>query len=213
METLSQYFLYNNDYSNIKNIFVNLSRQLKIIHEHGMIIPNLNSESIVVDDDFSFSTMEGTDNFSLDQRKNMISFAKIILGTYLSLPNGFKDFSNVNDEWFVNNINDICSSIADENFDSQYFKSIFLEGSNEYYSDYIDRKNQEESLSSKSNIQGYKKVLANAASKLYQEQVFDEEDLSIDQKKASINSIFYPLLVGGILLFTLTLLIIFRIIN
>lgn len=213
METLSQYFLYNNDYANVKNIFVNLSRQLKIIHEHEMIIPNLNSESIVVDDDFSFSKMEESDNFSLDQRRNMVSFAKIILGTYLSLSTGFKDFSNVNDEWFINNIDDICSSITDENFDSQYFKSVFLEGNNDYYSDYVDKKNQEESLSSKSNVQGYKKVLTNAASKLYQEQVFDEDDLDIDQKKAAINSIFYPLLLGGALLFTLTLLIIFKIIN
>lgn len=213
METLSQYFLYNNDYANVKNIFVNLSRQLKIIHEHEMIIPNLNSESIVVDDDFSFSKMEESDNFSLDQRRNMVSFAKMILGTYLSLSTGFKDFSNVNDEWFINNIDDICSSITDENFDSQYFKSVFLEGNNDYYSDYVDKKNQEESLSSKSNVQGYKKVLTNAASKLYQEQVFDEDDLDIDQKKAAINSIFYPLLLGGALLFTLTLLIIFKIIN
>ena len=52
METLKEYFLSNNDYSNLPNIFSNLSKQLKIIHDNGMVIPLLNSDLVI---DFYYS--------------------------------------------------------------------------------------------------------------------------------------------------------------
>ena len=214
METLNQYFAYSDDYSNINNIYINLSRQLKIIHEHSMVVPNLTGESVVYDEDFSFTAMEPSDNFEVDKRQNIVSLGKIMLGAYLSLSTGYRDFSGVDDEWFSSNIDSICSSITSDEFESQYYIDVFSNGSNDYYCDYVDRVKQNESLGAQSNVQGFKKVLKTAASSLYQEQVFDEEDdLSIERKSASLNTIFYPLLIGGFLLLTVTALIIIKIVN
>ena len=215
METLNQYFTYENDYTNLNSIFINLSRKLKSVHEDNLIVPELTGDTISYDDDsFSFTYIEETDNVSINKRRNIISLAKIILGAYLSLSTGYKDFSSVNDEWFLDNLEDICSTITSDNFDANYFRELFLEGKDEYYCDYYDRKKQNESLSEKSNIQGYKKVLKTAASSLYQEQVFDEEDdLNIDKKTASVSLMFYPLLVGGLITFALFLYIMINLVN
>jgi hypothetical protein len=215
METLNQYFTYENDYSSLNDIFINLSRKLKFIHEDNMIIPRLNGDSILYDDGtFSFTDQESTDNVVVGKRKNIISLAKIMLGAYLSLSTGFKDFSNVDDAWFLENLEDICSSITSEDFERDYFRELLLEGKDEYYSDYYDRKKQNESLSERSNVQGYKKVLKTAASSLYEEQVFDEEDdLNIEKKTASINIMYFPILIGGLITFGVFLYLMINLIN
>jgi hypothetical protein len=215
METLNQYFTYENDYSNLNDIFIKISRQLKENHENNMIIPELTSDNIIYDENnISFAGIEETDNIVLGKRRNIISLAKIILGAYLSLSTSYKDFSQVNDEWFLENLEDICSTITSDNFDPDYFREVFFEGKDEYYSDYYDRKKQNESLSDKSNVQGYKKVLKTAASSLYQEQVFDEEDdLSIEKKNASVSLLFYPLLFAGLVTFAIFLYVMINLVN
>lgn len=217
METLNQYFAYYDDdeYSHVNEIFSSISREMKKIHEQGMYIPNLSGDSIVCNDDYSFSftEMAESDNIELDKRKNIIAIGKMLVGAYLSLPLGYNDYSLMPDEFFTKETDNICSSISSDKFNSEYIISLFSEGSNEYYSDYLDRKKQNESLNSSSNVRGFAKVLSNAASSLYQEQVFDEEDLSVEQRKASLNVIFYPLLIGCALILTVVLSIIAKVLN
>ena len=210
MVDLGDYFSYNSDLSNVSLIFENLSRQLKVIHSHMMVVPKLSSKSISYDDGVQFETMIEPYNFELQKRENIVSFGKLMLGTYLSLGTGFKDFSFVEDEWFANNISDITKAITSDNFYPEYFEQLFLNGSNEYYCDFIDRKRQEEALNNRSNINGFKKVLNTAASSLYEEEE-SQEEFNDYQKNASISSIFYPLLIGGVLLVTLLIFVFIKI--
>ena len=204
METLKEYFLSNNDYSNLPNIFSNLSKQLKIIHDNGMVIPLLNSDKIAVDNgEFSFQYMTEANNYELEKRRNITAFAKLMLGTYLSLSTNFNDFSSVDDNWFSQNIDSILNSITADNFDKEYFDEVFKNGEDTYYSDFLDRKRQSEELGGKGNINTYSKVLKNSASALY--SLGDTEGNNEDLKKsASINYLFYPV---ALLCFTVALLL------
>lgn len=197
METFDSYFLYENDSSNLKDIFDNLSKQMKIIHSHGMVIPNLSSKTIGYNENgFSFLNMSKPINFEADKRLNILSLAKLMLGTYLSSTTGFKDFSSIQDSWFIDNINDIVSSITDDDFEGEYFINLF-NGSNEYFCDYLDRKKQNETLGGRENVSQYKKVLKTAASSLYEDQSYeDDNSIDIENKTASINVSFYLMLIG-----------------
>ena len=214
MLDLGEYFSYNNDISSVSNVFENLSRHMKEIHNQNMIVPNLSSKTISCDNGFHFISTEESYNFEAQKRENMVSFAKLFIGTYLSLGTGFKDFSFVDDEWFTNNLGDITSTITAEDFYPEYFENLFVNGYNEYYSDFMDRKRQDSALNNRSNVNGYSKVLRTAASSLYS----DEEEVPEGQLKdeqypknaASINQLFYPLIIGGTLLITLLILMIVK---
>lgn len=196
METMNQYFSYNKDYSKLPVIFGSLYRKMRIIHDNGMYVSSINSSSIIHDADFSFSSMALADNFELRKRENIVDLTKLFLGTYLSLSTGFRDFSSVDTEWFSNNINDINSVITSDDFYPEYFTSVLLEGENTYYDEFIVKKEKNDSLNSMNNKKGYKKVLNNSGSKLYQDrsEAVDEE-ISIERKSAYINFLFYPTLI------------------
>jgi hypothetical protein len=204
METLRTHFSYENDLENVSELYENLSRQLKIIHSNNMVVPNINSDEIYLGESMAFKPVKESDNYQMIKRQNIVSFSKLMIGTYLSLKTGFKDFSNVDDQWFIDNMDTIFSTINEENFDKDYFSSVLLEGNDYYYSDYLDRKRQSESLEGKSNIQGYRKVLKTAGSELYQNLEYDTE---IKEKNANIHITFNPLLIG-ISLAVITILVI-----
>lgn len=215
MLNLGEYFSYNKEVSSVSSIFEGLSRQLKEIHNQKMIVPNLSSKSISCDNGFRFINMVEPYNFEVQKRENMVSFAKLFLGTYLSLGTGFKDFSFVSDEWFISSLGDISSSITAEDFYPEYFDNLLTNGSGEYYSDFIDRKRQTSALNSSSNINGYSKVLRTAASSLYggEDEYHEDEDYRNDpttKNTALINRLFYPLVIGGTLLLTLLILMIVK---
>lgn len=196
METMNQYFSYNKDYSQLPAIFGGLYRKLRIIHDNGMYVSSINSSSIIHDSDFSFSSMSLADNFELRKRENIVDLTKLFLGTYLSLSTEFRDFSSVDTEWFSNNINDINSVITSDDFYPEYFSSVLLEGQNTYYDEFIDKKRQNDSLNSMNNKKGYKKLLSNSGSKLYQDQSeVLEEEIPVERKSAYINFLFYPTLI------------------
>lgn len=211
METLKEYYSYENDLDGVTELFENLSRELKIIHSNNMVVPNLNSNEIVFGESMLYKTIKRSDNFELEKRNNILSLAKIITGIYLSSGTEFKDFSQVKDEWFIENFDNIFSTINYPNFDKEYFESIFLEGQNTYYSDYIDRKRQSESLDGKSNVQGYRKVLRNAGSNLYED--LSDIDSNIRDKNANLQTAFNPLLIGLSLTIITVLFIMFILVN
>lgn len=208
METLKDYFSYEMDSSNVDSVFENLSRQMKVIHEHGLVIPTLSCDSISFNNNFSFEAMSKPINFEQEKKENIISLSKIMIGAYISIGSGFRDFSSVDSKWFSDNIDDICSSVAMSDYNTEYLSSLFLSNSNEYYSDFLDKYRQRESLNSRGNVQTYSKVLKNAASEFYQDQsILPPESISEEKKNASINIIFYPLLVGSTLIIALILLL------
>ena len=199
MQTLYDYFCYNDDYYEAERIFLNLSKRLKEIHSNNMIVSNLSSKSIVFDENVDFVSQQEAYNFEVQKRENIIDFAKLMLGAFLSLSTGFRDFSNVSTEWFSENIDDICSSITIDDFPGEYFTNLFSGGNNEYFSDYLVQKEQKESLQGKSNVNSYKKVLSNSASSFYAPSYDESENNNMfdsSQKSALINKLFYPILLG-----------------
>lgn len=210
METLRTYFSYENDIDNVSELFENLSRQLKVIHANNMVVPNINSDETYLGESMAFRTVKAGEDFQAKKRQNIISFSKLMIGTYLSLKSGFKDFSNVDDSWFLDNFDTIFQTINEENFDKDYFYSVLKEGKDYYYSDYLDRKRQSESLEGKSNIQGYRKVLRTAGSELYQEL---DDEIEIKEKNANIKITFNPLLIGISLAIITILLIMLALVN
>ena len=202
MATLNSYFAYSDDYSEINNIYDKLSLELKKIHENGLIVSNYSSNNIEYGENgLSFNTISRPVNYEVEKRKNIVSNAKLMLGTYLSLSTGFTDFSSFPDEFFFNKIDEICSSITSDNFYPEYFYEVFKEGKNEYFCDFLARKKQERALNGASNVNSYKKVLTNAASSLYydNEEVVDSA-LDPNVKQANVHSLFYPILVVSSLL-------------
>ena len=193
METLREHFSYEKDYDELPELFESLSRQLKIIHNNNMIIPKLNSDVIIMGDSMAYKPIRQDEDNPNEKRRNLLDLNKLMIGTYMSLESGFKDFSQVDDSWFLENLDGIFDSLHYNDFDKEYFSSVFLEGNDDYYCDYLDRKRQSESLQGKSNVVSYKKVLRNAGSNLYED--LSEEESNIKEKNANIHAEFNPLLV------------------
>lgn len=202
MEKLNDYFLYDYTDNGLSDMMDRLSEHLKELHSKNQYVPNLSSNTIMYDgEDFVFTDIEPSSNIELDKRKNLTALAKLFLGCHLSVGNGFKDFSELDDSWIIQNLDDICDTITDEDFNADYFRALFNEGSNEYYTDYLDRMAQNAELGGKGNTNAYKKVLSNAASSIYAEPTYetseDYEDVTtVEKKTAQVTPIFYPLLIG-----------------
>ncbi len=204
METLHTYFLYNKEYSRMNSIFEDLSSQLETIHDKNMVVANLTSEGIIHSDEdsFYFESVVPSENFEEDKKSNIKDFSKLVLGTFLSLEIGFRDFSKIEDSWMKDNSDDICDSIHSDIFESDYFKNTIVKGKEEYYHDYLNNKKQNEDLSGKGNVQSHKKVLANAASQFYKD-MYEDEPIEKEKKSASLSTIFFPLLLGFSIVFLL----------
>lgn len=209
METLREVYSYDNNLDEVVDVFEKISRELKIIHSNKMIVPDLNSKEIYFGESMFFKNIRQSDGFEAEKRKNILSLAKIMIGIYLSSGTGFKDFSLVNDEWFVDNLDTIFDTIKYEDFDKEYFSSIFLDGKNYYYSDYLDRKRQSEALQGNNNIHGFTKVLRNAGSNLYEDLSDIENEEEVKEKNANIQISFNPLLIGISIAIITVLLIMF----
>lgn len=212
MENLNDYFLYNYDGNGLSGLFDAISDKMKEIHEGNRYVANLSSLSIMYDgSNFSFGGIEPSYNQQYDKRRNIVGLAKLMLGSYLSVANGFKDFSEVDDNWFIQNIDDICSNISDDDFEPDYFYAVFTEGSNEYYSDFLDRLRQNASIGGKANTNVYAKVLSNGAGRLYSGEDEEKEvETTVEKKTAHVMPIFYPLLIGLSLTAVMAMYLIFK---
>ena len=193
METLKQYFSYNKD-CDLSGIFYLLSRKMKVIHQNAMYVPVVDANHIVFDNDFSFDNMALSSDFINDRKNNIENLAKIFIGAFLSLGTEFYDLSQVDNNWLINNLDEISSSITADSYPKDYFESVLLNGKDNYYCDYLEKLKNSSELN---NSLAYKKVLSNAGSKYYQDQ--SEIDTSaIEKKVAFINYLFYPVLILSI---------------
>ena len=115
METLKQYLSYNKD-CDLSDIFYQLSRKMKVIHQNGMYVPVINSEHIVFDNDFSFDNIELSLDFISDKKDNIQSLAKVFIGAFLSLGTEFYDLSQVNNNWLLEHLDEISSTITADSY-------------------------------------------------------------------------------------------------
>lgn len=195
VETLKQYFSYNKD-CDLPDIFFQLSRKMKIIHQNGMYVPVVDSDHIIVDNGFSFNDMSLSSDFVNDKKRNIEKLAKIFIGAFLSLETGFYDLSQVNDNWLLEHLDEINDTITADSYPRDYFDAVLLTHEDDYYCDYVEKIKNTSSLS---NTLAYRKVLSSAGSKYYQDQ--SEMPVStIEKKSAFINYLFYPILILSIVI-------------
>jgi len=188
-ETLRQYLTYNRDVNEINEIFVNLDRQLKYLHQRGYCVSDLSSDSIILESNkfsspdnknvFMFSSITRTNNSVKDYSDNVEALSKIAIGAFMSVENGFCDYSQLSTEYIRKYFGEISMYLPN----SEYFAKIIQDGDISYYSDYI----QMTTGNSRNNT--IQKRKATEYGKMY----VPEEDA------AFIQIVFYPVIIISII--------------
>ena len=180
METLERYFSYNNDPDIIRETFINLDQQLKIIHNRGYAA-EISANSIVHDQNgFNFSRFDNLDEDK--KRANVESLCKLAIGTYFSLPTGaFFDYSRFPTSYVKDNFEIMATSLPD----SDYYRDVLVNGHIWYYNDYLkeaSKKADQGKENSNARVLGYSTPEGRAMTNKQDEAAF-------------INIAFYPILV------------------
>lgn len=188
-ETLRQYLTYNRDVNEINEIFVNLDRQLKYLHQRGYCVSDLSSDSIILESNkfsspdnqnvFMFSSITRTNNSVKDYSDNVEALSKIAIGAFMSVENGFCDYSQLSTEYIRKYFGEISMYLPN----SEYFAKIIQDGDISYYSDYI----QMTTGNSRNNTIQKRKVTE------YGKMYVPEEDA------AFIQIVFYPVIIISII--------------
>lgn len=138
MENLGQYFTYNNDPEHIRQTFISLDNQLKIIHSKGYSV-DINSSSIIYENGLGFSRFN--QGLTEEERKaNIEDLAKLAIGTYFSIPTGtFSDYTHLPNDYLRENFDFFESSIPKVSSNDSYYREVLVDGKVMYYSDYLSK--------------------------------------------------------------------------
>lgn len=201
MESLKQYFLYNKDYDDMSNLYYDISKSLKLLHDNKKCVLKLSSDTIFLDDDkIVFSDVcEYTDEKKSENIKNL---SKLILGTHITLLSSFSDFSLVDDKWIVNNFIEIQRTMSSRTFPSEYLERNLLSGIVEYYHIYTDLEN---SLKGVSSSKGLTKMLRRASYSLAGDSSLEN---LYEKKSAFLDAIVYPFIIIAIFIIVFLLILI-----
>ena len=138
MENLGQYFTYNNDPEHIRQTFISLDNQLKIIHSKGYSV-DINSSSIIYENGLGFSRFN--QGLTEEERKaNIEDLAKLAIGTYFSIQTGtFSDYTHLPNDYLRENFDFFESSIPKVSSNDSYYREVLVDGKVMYYSDYLSK--------------------------------------------------------------------------
>lgn len=151
METLGQYFSYTNDAEKVRDAFISLDNQLKLIHERGYSV-EINSSSIVYENGLGFSRFKK--GLTEEERKtNIEDLAKLALGTYFTTPIGtFSDYTHLPISYIRDNFDAMEDSILKATNDDNYYRDVLVNGKIGYYNDYLkELKNKPQGKENTSN--------------------------------------------------------------
>ena len=125
---------------------------------------------------FMFSSIAKSSNIDKDITSNIKNLSKLAIGAFISIDNGFCDYTNLDNNYIKKYFDEMSYYIPN----SEYFRSIVTENDViMYYSDFISQKNS----GGKGNA--VQKVKANSYGKMY---VNDEE-------AAFVQIVLYPVLI------------------
>lgn len=189
-ETLRQYLTYNKGTSEIEQIFCNLDSQLKYLHSNGYYVSELSSDTILLEQNknssrdnqpvFMFSMISKSRNIETDASNNIIDLSKLAIGAFISIDNGFCDYTKIDSSYIRKYFDEMAIYIPN----SEYFRGVILEGNTlTYYGDFL----QQELSGGKGN--SVQKVKANNYGKMY---VNDDES-------AFVQIVLYPVLIVTII--------------
>ena len=136
METLEQYFSYNNQPEQIRDCFLLLDNQLKLIHERGYSV-DINSSSIIYENGLGFARYyKGLTEE--ERRANIEDLAKLAVGTYFSIPTGtFSDYTHLPVDYIKNNFQGMESGILKALPNDHYYREVLVNGKSLYYNDQL----------------------------------------------------------------------------
>lgn len=146
-ETLRQYLTYNKNADEIEQIFYNLDNQLKYLHNKGIYVNELNSDTIFLEKNkndsnnnqavFIFSSLAKSKNIGNDASDNIVKFSKLAIGAFISIDNGFCDYTNLNDNYIKKYFDEMSYYIPN----AEYFRDVVINNDTTlYYSDFINNK-------------------------------------------------------------------------
>lgn len=185
-ETLRQYLTYNKQINEIAQIFYNLDSQLKYLHSKGYCVGELNSDSILLETNknsspnnqslFIFSSIVRVQNAEQDFSRNIIDLSKLAVGAFISIENGFCDYTNLDSSYIRKYFDEMAIYVPN----ADYFRNVIIDNDTTmYYSDFVNPKNS----IGKSNSR--QMVKSNNYGKMY---VPDEE-------AAFVKIVIYPVLI------------------
>lgn len=181
MESIGQYFVYNSEPEQVRDTFIALDNQLKLIHEKGYSV-DINSSSIVYENGFGF-TRYYKDLTEEKRRKNIEDLAKLALGTYFSLPTGtFSDYTHLPIDYIRNNFEFMESNILKSSENDDYYREVLMNGNICYYNDYLKHLKM-------NNPQGK----ANQSSRVLSYSTPQGRAMANKDEAAFINIAFYPI--------------------
>lgn len=188
-ETLRQYLTYHKDFDEINQIFINLDKQMKYLHQKGYCILDLNSDTILLESDkansnidqnsFMFSSIIRSTNRDQDFSNNIVDLTKLAIGAFISVENGFCDYSQLSTNYIKRYFGEIAFYLPNK----EYFANIIVENKMSYYSDYVQAK------SDKNRNNTIQKTKANEYGKMY----------SGEEESAFIQLVFYPVIIISII--------------
>ena len=146
-ETLRQYLTYNKDTNEIEQIFYNLDNQLKYLHRHGVYVSELTSDTILLETSktnskdnqsiFMFSSLAKSNDIDKDAANNIVELSKLAVGAFISVDNGFCDYTNLDNNYIRKYFDEMAYYIPN----SEYFRNVVIDGDTTvYYSDFINSK-------------------------------------------------------------------------
>jgi len=185
METLNQFLNYNKDPEFIRDLFILLDNQLQLIHSKGYSV-DINSSSIINENgDFGFSKIyRGTTHESI--RNNIVDLAKLAVGTYFSLPTGtFVDYTHLPTEYIKDNFDVISDSILKAAPNDDYYKEVLVNGSIDYYNNYLMGLKQNNSQSK-----------ANSNNRILSYSTPQGRAMTNNDESAFISVAFYPIVIS-----------------
>lgn len=198
-------FYFTNDKNieseEISDIFLDLDKKLKYVHQQGAYVHNLNSDNIKYSGTgFNFSKTSVFRGLNEDLKKeNIVALAKLNLGTQVSIASGFSDFTAISTESIMANFSMMEMTLSSGFPNDEYLKMVFEKGVVDvYYHEYLGGLDiAKEGASSRDR--GLSKSLSTEAGRALGAR--EEED------SAFINVIFYPVIIAVALLLIAVLIV------
>ena len=189
-ETLRQYLTYNKETIEIEQIFSNLSQQMKYLHQNGFYVSELNSDTILLEQNknssqsnqsiFMFSKIAKSKDIESDVKHNIIDLSKLAVGAFISIENGFCDYTQVDNNYIKRYFDEMAEYVPH----SEYFRAVILDSDTKMY--YVDYINQEKSGGKDNSVQ---KIKASNYGKMY----------TYDEEAAFVQIVLYPVLIVTII--------------
>lgn len=197
---LKEYFAdpSTRDSESVNNAFYLLYQEMENIHKRNSFVNSVSATDAFVGEDKAFyRDVYRSTNPEVDSEKNLLDLTKMFLGTYMSLGVEFSDLSKTPLDVFVDNYDSIERSIVAEDFPSDYFRAVFVNGEIVYYNNYSNRNLASSNSVDKSQSKVQSKTLYLGAPGRFSSDENSEKQLEekTPGMAAYINFVFYPVMI------------------